>query len=119
MNTQTIDLDLDKRPSGQVVYLGQRDRSSNYIKARITDNGEPLALSGLTVRLVILLPDGKTVYRVTPNTRSGNTATWYLSSNTPTSIPGRTDTAYVEIESGETKISTSRFSVVILDSAQK
>lgn len=119
MNIQTIDLDLDKRPGGQVVYLGQRDRSGTQVKARITDNGEPLALSGLAVRLVIQLPDGKTVYRATPNSRSGNTATWQLASSTPTSVPGRTDVAYVEIESGDTVVTTSRFTAIVLDSAQK
>ena len=119
MNTQTVDLDLDKHPSNQVVYLGQRDRQGTRIRARITDNGEPLALSGLTVRLVVLLPDGMTVYRATPNTRSGNTATWYLASLVPTGIPGRTDVAYVEIESGDTVVTTSRFMVTILDAAQK
>lgn len=120
MNTRTIDLDVSKKPAAvPVLYLGQRDRYGATLKARVFDNGAALPLSGMSARLVILLPDGKTVYSASSNSRSGNTATFNLSAAVVTSIAGQTDVAYVQITSGESTTTTNRFTVIVHESAQR
>ena len=120
MNTQTIQLDVTKRPSFQpVVYLGQGDKRGTILRVELYDDGAQLTLSNYTVRFSMLLPDGRTYYSVN-GTKSGNVATFEIDETYAARTVGKTEDAYVEVLSGSTLIcSTNRFTVIILKSAQE
>lgn len=118
MNTQSLSLDVTKKPSIlPVIRIGQGDKSGTILKVAIYDDGVELPLSSYTVRFCMRLPDGKTYYEV-DGSRSGNIATFTIDESKAAAVPGHTDVAYVEVISGSTVIcSTSRFAVVVLEGA--
>lgn len=118
MNTQSVSLDISKRPNiAQTLYLGQGDKSGTVLQASLYDNGSPLSLTNYTVRFSMRLPNGSDFYRVV-GTKSGNTATFQIDETYAAAFAGETDIAYVEVLSGSTIIaSTGRIHVVVLESA--
>ena len=119
MNTQTISLDVTKRPVvAPVVYLGQGDKSGTTLVVQVYDNDIALSLSSYTVRFCMRLPDGESYYSVN-GTVSGNIATFAIDESYAAAAAGITDKAYVEVISENTVIcSTGRFRVVVLEGAR-
>lgn len=118
MNTQTVKLDVTKRPAVMpVIYLGQGDKNGTTLVADIYDNGAALTLTGYTVKFQMKQPHDAGYYNVT-GTVSGSTATFAIDENYAASVAGVTECAYVEVLSGSTVIcSTNRMRVVVLEGA--
>ena len=119
MNTQTISLDLSKRPAvAPVVNIGQCDAGGTTIKAKIYDNGEAAALTGMTAMFEMRLPDGVHFVRDANCAISGNEITYVVDEEHCASVEGVTDECYFDILDGPSVVySTSRFRIVVLRSA--
>lgn len=119
MNTQTIELDVDKRGCGNnCIRIAQGEGGGTTIKALIYDNGGELSLSGYSAFLVARLPDRIHYYRGSA-TVSGNTITYVCDESKLASVPGYTDEAYFEIVKGDFLAQTERFALDILRSAKE
>ena len=117
MNTQTLDLDLSKDGlGGNLVRVGQGDKSGTTIQAYIFDNGEDAALSGFVGYLEVLLPNKRNYYRAVA-ALEGNVATVTVDENKLCSVPGYTDEAYFAFEKDGVRYSTERFAIEILKCA--
>lgn len=87
MNTQTIELDIDKRGCGNnCIRIAQGEGGGTTIKALIYDNGGELSLSGYGAFLVARLPDRIHYYRGSA-TVSGNTITYVCDESKLASVP--------------------------------
>lgn len=114
MNIQTLDLDLSKDGlGGNLVRVGQGDKSGTTIKAYIFDNGADAALSGFVGYLEVLLPNKRNYYRAVA-TVEDNVATVTVDENKLCSVPGYTDEAYFAFEKDGVRYSTERFAIEIL-----
>lgn len=119
MNTQTIELDIDKRGCGNnCIRIAQGELGGTTIKALIYDNGGELSLSGYSAYLVARLPDRIHYYRGSA-TVSGNTITYVCDESKLASVPGYTDEAYFEIVKDDFLAQTERFALDILRSAKE
>lgn len=119
MNTQTIELDVNKRGCGNnCIRIAQGEGGGTTIKALIYDNGSELALSGYSAFLVARLPDRIHYYRGSA-TVSGNEVTYVCDESKLASVPGYTDEAYFELSKGKTLAQTERFALDILRSAKE
>lgn len=118
MNTQTVNLDVTKRPSVlPAIYIGQGDMNGTTLVANIYDNGTAFTLDGYDVRFRMKLPYSVATYYV-DGTVSGSAATFAIDESYAASVAGVTDTAYVEVLDGDTVVcSTNRMRVVVLESA--
>lgn len=118
MNTQTITLDVSKRPSVvPVLYLRQGDKSGTTLRVEMYDNGSALPLSGRTVLFRMRAPKDKGYYEKSGGV-SGNVATFVIDETYAATYPGITDTAYVDVLEGSSVIaSTGSFRVVVLEDA--
>lgn len=114
MNTHTLELDLSKDSlGGNLVRVGQGDKSGTTIKALVYDGGAEASLSGYTGYLEVLLPNKRNYYRA-QCTISGNAATVTVDENKLCSVAGYTDEAYFTFEKSGIKYSTERFAIDIL-----
>ena len=119
MNTQTIELDIDKRGCGNnCIRIAQGEGGGTTIKALIYDNGGELSLSGYSAFLVARLPDRIHYYRGSAAV-SGNTITYVCDESKLASVPGYTDEAYFEIVKDDFLAQTERFALDILRSAKE
>lgn len=118
MNTQTITLDVSKRPSVvPVLYLRQGDKSGTTLRVEMYDNGSALPLSGRTVMFRMRAPKDRGYYEKSGGV-SGNVATFTIDETYAATYPGITDTAYVDVLEGSSVIaSTGSFRVVVLEDA--
>lgn len=118
MNTQTMNLDVTKRPQiTPVLYLGQGDKSGTILEASIYDNGLALTLTSYSVKLCIQAPNGAGYYEC-EGTVSGNKATFTIDETYAAAVDGVSEIGYVEVLSGDTVIcSTNRFRTVVLKNA--
>lgn len=113
MNTQTIALDVSKRPKvAPVLHIRHGDKNATTLEAAMFDNGAPLDLAGYSVELCMALPDGESSYEVT-GTASGNEATFAIDETDAAAYVGRTALAYVEVIGNDTICSTGAFTVII------
>ena len=114
MNTHTLELDLSKDSlGGNLVRVGQGDKSGTTIKALVYDGGAEASLSGYTGYLEVLLPNKRNYYRA-QCIISGNAATVTVDENKLCSVAGYTDEAYFTFEKSGIKYSTERFAIDIL-----
>lgn len=119
MNTQTIELDIDKRGCGNnCIRIAQGEGGGTTIKALIYDNGGELSLSGYSAYLVARLPDRIHYYRGSA-TVSGNTITYVCDESKLASVPGYTDEAYFEFTKGSQTVQTERFALDIMRDARE
>lgn len=119
MNTQTIELDIDKRGCGNnCIRIAQGESGGTTIKALVYDNGAEFALSGYTAYLVARLPDRIHYYKGTA-TVSGNAATHVCEESNLASVPGYTDEAYFEFTKGSQTVQTERFALDIMRDARE
>lgn len=119
MNTQTIELDIDKRGFGNnCIRIAQGESGGTTIKALVYDNGAEFALSGYTAYLVARLPDRIHYYKGTA-TVSGNAATHVCEESNLASVPGYTDEAYFEFTKGSQTVQTERFALDIMRDARE
>lgn len=119
MNTQTIELDVNKRGRGNnCIRIAQGEGGGTTIKALVYDNGGELSLSGYSAYLVARLPDRIHYYRGSA-TVSGNTITYVCDESKLASVPGYTDEAYFEIVKDDFLAQTERFALDILRSAKE
>lgn len=119
MNTQTIELDIDKRGCrNNCIRIAQGESGGTTIKALVYDNGAEFALSGYTAYLVARLPDRIHYYKGTA-TVSGNAATHVCEESNLASVPGYTDEAYFEFTKGSQTVQTERFALDIMRDARE
>lgn len=119
MNTQTIELDIDKRGCGNnCIRIAQGESGGTTIKALVYDNGAEFALSGYTAYLVVRLPDRIHYYKGTA-TVSGNAATHVCEESKLACVPGYTDEAYFEFTKGSQTVQTERFALDIMRDARE
>lgn len=119
MNTQTIELDIDKRGCGNnCIRIAQGESGGTTIKALVYDNGAEFALSGYTAYLVARLPDRIHYYKGTA-TVSGNAATHVCEESKLACVPGYTDEAYFEFTKGSQTVQTERFALDIMRDARE
>lgn len=119
MNTQTIELDVNKCGCGNnCIRIAQGEGGGTTIKALIYDNGGELSLSGYSAYLVARLPDRIHYYRGS-TTVSGNTITYVCDESKLASVPGYTDEAYFELKKGSQTVQTERFALDIMRDARE
>lgn len=119
MNTQTIELDIDKRGCGNnCIRIAQGESGGTTIKALVYDNGIEFALAGYTAYLVARLPDRIHYYKGTA-TVSGNTVTHVCEESKLACVPGYTDEAYFEFTKGSQTVQTERFALDIMRDARE
>lgn len=119
MNTQTIELDVDKRGCGNsCIRIAQGESGGTTIKALVFDNGGEFALAGYTAYLVARLPDRIHYYKGTA-TVSGNTVTHVCEESKLACVPGYTDEAYFEFTKGSQTVQTERFALDIMRDARE
>lgn len=119
MNTQTIELDIDKRGCGNnCIRIAQGESGGTTIKALVYDNGAEFALAGYTAYLVARLPDRIHYYKGTA-TVSGNTVTHVCEESKLACVPGYTDEAYFEFNKGLQTVQTERFALDIMRDARE
>lgn len=119
MNTQTIELDIDKRGCGNnCIRIAQGESGGTTIKALVYDNGAEFALAGYTAYLVARLPDRIHYYKGTA-TVSGNTVTHVCEESKLACVPGYTDEAYFEFTKGSQTVQTERFALDIMRDARE
>ena len=118
MNTQTVELDIDKRGcGGNCIRVAQGESGGNTIKALVYDNGAEFDLTGYTAYLVARLPDRIHYYKGTA-TVSGNAATHVCDESKLACVPGYTDEAYFELVKGAQSVQTERFALDIMRDAR-
>lgn len=119
MNTQTIELDIDKRGCGNnCIRIAQGENGGTTIKALVFDNGGEFALAGYTAYLVARLPDRIHYYKGTA-TVSGNAVTHVCEESKLACVPGYTDEAYFEFTKGSQTVQTERFALDIMRDARE
>lgn len=119
MNTQTIELDIDKRGCGNnCIRIAQGENGGTTIKAVVFDNGGEFALAGYTAYLVARLPDRIHYYKGTA-TVSGNAVTHVCEESKLGCVPGYTDEAYFEFTKGSQTVQTERFALDIMRDARE
>lgn len=121
MNTQTIELDIDKRGCGNncnCIRIAQGENGGTTIKALVFDNGGEFALAGYTAYLVARLPDRIHYYKGTA-TVSGNAVTHVCEESKLACVPGYTDEAYFEFTKGSQTVQTERFALDIIRDARE
>ena len=119
MNTQNIELDIDKRGCGNnCIRIAQGENGGTTIKALVFDNGGEFALSGYTAYLVARLPDRIHYYKGTA-TVSGNSVTHVCEKSKLACVPGYTDEAYFEFTKGSQTVQTERFALDIMRDARE
>lgn len=119
MNTQTIELDVDKRGCGnKCIRIAQGESGGTTIKALVYDNGNEFVLTGYTAYLVARLPDRIHYYKGTA-TVSGNAVTHVCEESKLACVPGYTDEAYFEFAKGPQTVQTERFALDIMRDARE
>lgn len=119
MNTQTIELDIDKRGCGNnCIRIAQGENGGTTIKALVFDNGGEFALAGYTAYLVVRLPDRIHYYKGTAKV-FGNTVTHVCEESKLACVPGYTDEAYFEFTNGSQTVQTERFALDIMRDARE
>lgn len=119
MNTQNIELDIDKRGCGNnCIRIAQGENGGTTIKALVFDNGGEFVLAGYTAYLVARLPDRIHYYKGTA-TVSGNAVTHVCEESKLASVPGYTDEAYFEFTKGSQTVQTERFALDIMRDARE
>ena len=120
MNTQSITLDVSKKPAIMpILRIGQGDKNGTTIQATIYDNGSPLSLSGYSVRFEMRLPDGTSYYQSPSGTISGNVATIPIDETYAGAVDGVAKIAYIVVYNNSVVCSTSRVNVIVLESAEE
>ena len=92
-----MDVDLERLPAVETIRgrVFTEDSGANLIGVRVTDNGEPVTLSG-TVKANIVKPDGTTI--TVTGSKSGNAAYVVLPSGAY-ALAGRIG-VYLRLEDG-------------------
>lgn len=117
MNAYNIDLDLDKRYSGQIVTIRQGDHNGTSITATLYKGDERFTTSGLTAYFAMRLPGGKDYYRKSATYNNGVVSVT-IDEEYAGSTPGRSGVAYFELHQGSSVIaSTSDMMVIVLPNA--
>lgn len=115
MDVRHMTLDVSKQPTDQrTVRVGEKDRNGTTLVIAITDHGEPLQIGDLTASLLVKLSEDD-VYEF-PGTASGSTAAFTISAEDMR--PGRTDRACVQLAGDDFILSTGRFELEVLESAE-
>ena len=118
MNTQILELDVDKRGGGNnCIRIAQGEAGGTTIKALVYDNGAEFDLTGYAANLVVRLPDRIHYYKGAA-TVSGNAVSHVCEEEKLASVAGYTDEAYFEFSKGERTVQTERFALDIMRDAR-
>ena len=115
MDVRHITLDVSKQPTEQrIVRVGEKDMNGTTLVIAITDHGEPLLIGDLAASLLVKFSEAD-MYEIA-GTASGSTATFTI--NAESMQPGRTDKACVQLAGDDFILSTGRFELEVLESAE-
>ena len=120
MNEIKLTLDLNKKPSGQHVYISASDNAAPTIRVYVTDNGQALTqsdLSAYTKRMKIRKPNGGVYSQSWKNGYADGSYSFELKPEANGVGAGETF-GYVELSKSDQILSTARFSITALDSAE-
>ena len=116
MNTQSIQLDVSKIPSNTpIIRIGQKDKDGTTLIVHVLDHGEPLDLSDFDATLYIKFSD-ETMYEFA-GTVDGSAAEFVIDGTDM--VSGTTNNACVSLSSDDVVLSTARFPVEVLISAER
>lgn len=114
--TQGIELDVGREGVGPEVWLGEGDSNGTVLRVRVTEGGEDFDIEGYEPFLMVLLPDGRTIYRQ-GGTVEGGEAVVAIDESRMGNAVGTTRTAYLSLERDGVATSTQRFPLRILRAA--
>lgn len=114
--TQSIDLDVGREGVGPEVWLGEGDSNGTVLRVRVTEGGKDFDIEGYEPFLMVLLPDGRTIYRQ-GGTVEGGEAVIAIDESRMGNAVGTTRTAYLSLERDGVATSTQRFPLRILRAA--
>ena len=120
MNEIELTLDLNKKPSGQHVYISASDKAAPTIRVYVTDNGQALTqsdLSAYTKRMKIRKPNGGVYSQLWKSGYSDGSYSFELKPEANGVGAGETF-GYVVLSNSDQILSTARFSITVLDSAE-
>lgn len=113
MDNRRIILDVCKLPANNpTVRLGQGDTDAE-LTVELRNHGEPLDLTGATASLAFAFGPER---HLVAGAVSGSAAAFALDASSLR--PGATDNAYAILELGNMRLSTSRFRMEVLESAE-
>lgn len=115
MDYKEITLDVSKEPSSvRVVRVGEKDVNGTVLTVNVLDHGEAFDMTDLTASLLMAFGDERYSF---DGTISGSSAVFVIDAQSMNS--GSTDNAYVSIEGEDFILSTGRFPVEVLESAER
>lgn len=115
MDYKEITLDVSKAPSSvRVVRLREKDVDGTVLTVNVLDHGEPFDMTDLTATLLMAFGDERYSF---DGTISGSSATFTVDAQDMNS--GYTENAYVSITDGDFIMSTARFPIEVLESAER
>lgn len=120
MNDIKLTLDLNKKPSGQHVYISASDNASPTIRVYITDNGQALTqsdLSGYGKRMKIRKPNGGVYSQSWKSGYADGSYSFELKPEANGVGAGETF-GYVVLSKNDQILSTARFSITVLADAE-
>lgn len=120
MNEIKLTLDLNKKPSGQHVYISASDKAAPTIRVYVTDNGQALTQSDLLAympRMKIRKPNGG-VYSQSQNTIYSDGSCAFRLSPESNGVGAGETFGYVELSKSDQILSTARFSITVLANAE-
>ena len=115
MDYKEITLDVSKEPSSvRVVRVGEKDENGTVLTVNVLDHGEAFDLTDLDATLLIAFGDER--YSIN-GTVSNSSAVFVIDAKDMAS--GSTENAYVSIEGDDFILSTARFTLEVLESAER
>lgn len=115
MDIQRITLDVSKSPvEHRVIRIGERDKNGTTLIVAVTDHGQALNIGNLSASLLIKFSD-EAMYEIA-GTASGSQATFVIDAQDMQA--GYTSNACVSLAGDDFILSTSRFAIEVLESAE-
>lgn len=116
MDAREIALDVSKIPSDlQVIRVGEKDKNGTVLTVYVLDHGVPLNIGDLSATLLMKFSDEE-MYQFS-GTVDGSAAAFTIDATNMKS--GYTNNAYVSLSGEDFILSTARFPVEVLASAER
>lgn len=115
MNTQRIQLDVQKAGAPQVVRIRKGDVNGTTVAVEVYDGGSLASLTGASATMILHRPGSGGTVNVAGSV-SGGTATFTLNEAAAGAVAGNDGWGYVQLAQGSARVSTGSFRLVVLDS---
>lgn len=116
MDAKTIALDVSKIPAEiPIVRVGEKDKNGTVLTVNVLDHGEPLVIGDLTATLLVKFSDDE-MYEFAGEV-DGSAAQFVLDATGMNS--GWTNNACVSLSGDDFILSTQRFPIEVLESAER